>query len=85
MIKQSKDNTLKKCDDCYEDCFFNVPNAKNREGSKLKDQVDGLLTAKERLYLDQLGQRLKARGFSWNHEDYFILQNIIPKINDNLR
>ena len=40
-----------------------------------------LLTQTESDYLVQLEERLSGVGFSWQHEDYFMLQDIVPKIN----
>ena len=31
-------------------------------------------------YLKELNIRLHARGFSWQHEDYLNLQEILPEI-----
>lgn len=50
----------------------------------VKHQVDGLLTADNKIYLKHLEQRLSSRGFSWQRVDYFEMQKIVPILNDVL-
>ncbi len=31
-------------------------------------------------YLIELSKRLNSKGFSWNHQDYFLLKEIVPEM-----
>ena len=36
------------------------------------------ITAQQRKDIDSLIKRLRQRGFSWQHEDYFLLREALP-------
>lgn len=36
-------------------------------------------------HLEDLSKRLNARGFSWQHDDYFVLQELLPLLLESNR